>query len=65
MLSTGRLKWSPGSRDIPPILLSGMAKPITRAEHPTSAALRAQARDHPARPVEPDQLPRIVAACLR
>jgi two-component system alkaline phosphatase synthesis response regulator PhoP len=55
-----RLKSSPESRGIPVILLTGVAKQITKSRFPIDGVLRAQAEEYLEKPVEPEELLRIV-----
>jgi two-component system alkaline phosphatase synthesis response regulator PhoP len=59
-----KLKSSPQSRGIPVVLLTGVAKQITRTRYPIDGVLRAEANDYLEKPVEPEALLRAVAVHL-
>jgi two-component system alkaline phosphatase synthesis response regulator PhoP len=59
-----KLKSSPASRGIPVVLLTGVAKQITKTRYPIDGVLRAQAEEYLEKPVEPEQLLKVVATFL-
>ncbi len=59
-----KLKSSPESRGIPVVLLTGVAKQITRTRYPIDGVLRAEAEEYLEKPVEPEQLLAVVARFL-
>ena len=60
-----KLKSSPGTRGIPIVLLTGVARQITKTKYPIDGVLRAQAEEYLEKPVEPEELLRVVATFLR
>jgi two-component system alkaline phosphatase synthesis response regulator PhoP len=59
-----KLKSSPRSRGIPVVLLTGVAKQITRTRYPIDGVLRAEANDYLEKPLEPEALLKAVACYL-
>ena len=59
-----KLKSSPQSRGIPVVLLTGVAKQITRTRYPIDGVLRAEANDYLEKPLEPEALLKAVACYL-
>jgi len=60
-----KLKSSPESQGIPIVLLTGVAKQITKTKYPIDGVLRAQAEEYLEKPVDPEELLRVVASFLR
>jgi CheY-like chemotaxis protein len=60
-----KLKSSPKSRGIPIVLLTGVAKQITKTRYPIDGVLRAEADDYLEKPLEPKALLEAVAGHLR
>jgi len=60
-----KLKSSPQSQGIPVILLTGVAKYITRSKYPLDGVLRADAEEYLEKPLEPEELLKAVAAHLK
>ena len=60
-----KLKSAPGTQGIPIVLLTGVARQITKTKYPIDGVLRAQAEEYLEKPVEPEELLRVVATFLR
>jgi CheY-like chemotaxis protein len=60
-----KLKSSPESQGIPVILLTGVAKCITKTRYPINGVLRAEADEYLEKPVDPEELLRLVATYAR
>ncbi len=60
-----KLKSSPASQGIPVVLLTGVAKQITKTRYPIDGVLRAQAEEYLEKPVEPEELLRVVASFFK
>lgn len=60
-----KLKSSPESQGIPVILLTGVAKYITKSKYPLNGVLRAQAEEYLEKPLDPEELLKVVAAHLK
>lgn len=59
-----KLKSSPESQGVPVVLLTGVAKQITKTKYPIDGVLRAQAEEYLEKPVDPEELLRVVASFL-
>jgi CheY-like chemotaxis protein len=59
-----RLKSSPASQGIPVVLLTGVAKQITKTRYPINGVLRAEAEEYLEKPVDPEELLKVVAGLL-
>ena len=60
-----KLKSSPQSEGIPVILLTGVAKYISRSKYPLDGVLRAEAEEYLEKPLEPEALLKAVAAHVK
>ena len=60
-----KLKSSPESRGIPIVLLTGVAKQITKTKYPIDGVLRAEAEEYLEKPVDPEELLRVVAGFFK
>ncbi|UCC68448.1 MAG: response regulator [Armatimonadota bacterium] len=60
-----KLKSSPDSRGIPVILLTGVAKQITKTKYPINGVLRAEAEEYLEKPLDPEELLKVVAGYLK
>ena len=60
-----KLKSSPDSKGIPVILLTGVAKQITTTRYPIDGVLRAEAEEYLEKPVDPEDLLKVVAGYLK
>jgi len=60
-----KLKSAPESQGIPVILLTGVAKYITKSKYPIDGVLRAQAEEYLEKPLEPEELLKVVAAHIK
>jgi CheY-like chemotaxis protein len=60
-----KLKSSPESRGIPVVLLTGVAKCITTTSYPIDGVLRAEAEEYLEKPVDPEELLRIVGVYVK
>jgi len=60
-----RLKSSPESKGIPIVLLTGVAKQITKTRYPINGVLRAPAEEYLEKPVDPEELLRVVGSFFR
>ncbi|UCH33777.1 MAG: response regulator [Armatimonadota bacterium] len=60
-----KLKSSPESQGIPVVLLTGVAKYITKSKYPLDGVLRADAEEYLEKPLDPEELLRVVAARLK
>ncbi len=60
-----KLKSSPQSQGIPVVLLTGVARQITKTKYPINGVLRAQAEEYLEKPVDPEELLRVVASFLK
>ena len=60
-----KLKSSPESRGIPIVLLTGVAKQITKTKYQIDGVLRAQAEEYLEKPVDPEELLRVVASFFK
>ncbi len=63
--ASDKLKSSPKSQGIPIVLLTGVAKQITKSKYPINGVLRAQVEEYLEKPVEPEELLRVVASFLK
>lgn len=59
-----KLKSSARTREIPVVLLTGVAKQITRTKYPIDGVLRAEADDYLEKPLEPEALLKAIAGHL-
>lgn len=59
-----KLKSSPASKGIPVILLTGVAKQITKTRYPINGVLRAEAEEYLEKPLDPEELLKVVAGYL-
>jgi CheY-like chemotaxis protein len=59
-----KLKSSPKSEGIPIVLLTGVARQITKTKYPIDGVLRAPAEEYLEKPVDPEELLRVVASFL-
>lgn len=59
-----RLKSSPASQGIPVVLLTGVARQITKTRYPINGVLRAEAEEYLEKPVDPEELLKVVAGLL-
>jgi len=60
-----KLKSSPERQGIPVILLTGVAKFITKSKYPLNGVLRADAEEYLEKPLDPEELLKVVAAHLK
>ena len=60
-----KLKASPESKGIPVVLLTGVAKQITKTRYPIDGVLRAEAEEYLEKPVDPEELLKVVAGYLK
>lgn len=60
-----KLKASPQSKGIPVVLLTGVAKQITKTRYPIDGVLRAEAEEYLEKPVDPEELLKVVAGYLK
>ncbi len=60
-----KLKASPHSKGIPVVLLTGVAKQITKTRYPIDGVLRAEAEEYLEKPVDPEELLKVVAGYLK
>jgi len=60
-----KLKSLPDSQGIPVILLTGVAKQITKTKYPINGVLRAEAEEYLEKPLDPEELLKIVAGYLK
>jgi len=60
-----KLKSSPERKGIPVILLTGVAKQITKTRYPINGVLRAEAEEYLEKPFEPEELLKVVASYLQ
>ena len=60
-----KLKSSPASRGIPVVLLTGVAKQITKTKYPIDGVLRTEAEEYLEKPVHPEELLRVVGGLVK
>jgi CheY-like chemotaxis protein len=59
-----RLKASPENKDIPVVLLTGVAEHIHETKYPLDGVLRAEAEEYLEKPVKPEELLKTIATLL-